>query len=602
MAIMQSLRAESFNASLANALVVLAALFQNVCCLPASASRRGLLFLILLLPGVVLVPRHPSVVSWGSRLSQTVATPDMHPIEKLAANGQEQFSYLLTRQSNTLGKAVAEYVRRYRRNPPRNFDKWFKIAKREDYVLFDEFDTIMETLEPFWSLSAAELRSRVNAALEDPRIIRFNISNSMVMFDHEGWAPWMAEQVQSWLPPEWRLQLPDMTFAVNILDEPRVLAPFDILSRSLHPSETSDSEEAAHLREWSNRQHAQMDFLQVGRQRAWQEMASACSLDSPARNYHPLQGEDRGLEFIVNATNSLDVCMQPSLHKMHGFFSSPDSLDITHTLVPIFSQGKPSIFNDILFPSPYYAGRMDKEEYVEEEDPDWTLKSDTLYWSGATTGGYATMTNWKTLHRQRLILALKAQPSNLVTVLNETSPGQWDPRIFPSSDLQPLFNLKIVGTAQCDPEACEAERSAFNILPFNEGEENPNRDPLNLTYQTKYALDLDGNGFSGRYYRLLKSRSAVVKQTIFKEWHDGHLVPWVHYIPLSMDGTELPEIMRFLIQDRRGRKLGEKIARESRSWANITLRKIDLQLAFLRLLLEYGRLMSDERDTLYYEV
>ena len=102
-------------------------------------------------------------------------------------------------------------------------------------------------------------------------------------------------------------------------------------------------------------------------------------------------------------------------------------------------------------------------------------------------------------------------------------------------------------------------------------------------------------------YRLLKSRSAVIKQTIFKEWHDGHLVPWVHYIPLSMDADELPEMMRFLVQDHRGRALGERIARQSRSWANITLRKIDLRLAFLRLLLEYGRLMSDDRDTLYYE-
>ena len=603
MAIGQSLRATSFNASLAGALVALAGIFQIVFFLPPSALRRKYLYLIMLLPGVVVVQRHPSITPLRSRLSQTLATPDPHPIEKLAADGLAQFSHLLLRsQSNTLRKAVAEYICRYKRNPPPNFDKWFEIAEREDYVLFDEFDTMMEALEPFWGLSAADLRSRLDVAFEDPHLIRFNISNAVVLFDHEGWAPWMAAQVQSWLPPEWRLLLPDMTFAVNVFDEPRVLAPFETLRRVMHHgSASSDSEGTVQTPQESARAQAEVDFVKVGRQSAWQEMASACSADSPARSNDNLEGEDQGLHFVANATHSLNACQKISLHKRHGFFSSPDSLDITHSLVPIFSQCKPSIFNDIPYPSPYYAGRMDKEEYVEEEDPGWTSKNDTLYWSGSATGGYATMSNWRTLHRQHLLLSLESHPSNLVTLLNETSPGRWDRYSVPTSEIQSLFNLKMVAIAQCEPEACEAERSAFDVIPFNDGEENPNRDPLNVTYQAKYVLDIDGNGFSGRYYRLLKSRSAVIKQTIFKEWHDGHLVPWVHYIPLSMEAHELPEIMRFLIEDPRGRKIGERIARESRSWANITLRKIDLQLAFLRLLLEYGRLMSDQRDNLYYE-
>jgi Glycosyl transferase family 90 len=602
MAVGQSLRATSFNSSIASALVALAALVHGVISLPQSASRRKLLFLILLLPGVAMVHRHTSVSHWSSRLSSTLAQPNLHPIEKLAATGQAQFSHLLTSQSNTLKKAVAEYTRRYKRSPPPNFDKWFEIAQREEYVLFDEFDTIMETLEPFWGISAADLRRKVDAAFEDPRLIRFNVSNAIINFDHEGWAPWIAEQVQSWLPPEWRLMLANMTFAVNILDEPRVVTPFDALSRALHQAGLNKGfEPALGPGDQDSTKAVAVDFLKVGRQKAWQAIASACSVESPARSDDNVEKGHRPLEFIANATDSLDVCTRPSLHKTHGFLSSPDSLDITHSLVPIFSQGKPSIFNDILFPSPYYAGNMDQEEYVDAEDPDWTRKLDTLYWTGASTGGYGTLTNWRTLHRQRLVLSLSSQPKKFVTTLNETSPGQWDPHMVRTSDLQSLFHLKMTGTAQCEPAACEAERTAFHILPFDGEEENPNKDPSNFAYLDRYALDIDGNGFSGRYYRLLKSRSAVIKQTIFKEWHDGHLVPWVHYIPLSMDADELPEIMRFLTQDKRGRDLGERIARESRSWANITLRKIDLQLAFLRLLLEYGRLMSDERDTLNYE-
>ena len=593
----------SFDAGVAGALVALAALWQNVMFLPSLVACRKLLFLLLLLPSSVMLHRHTSVPSWGARLSQSFAARDLHPIERLAVAGQTHFSKLLRSQSNTLGQAVAEYVRRYNRSPPLNFDKWFVMAEREEYVLLDEFDTMMETLEPFWGISPSELRTRVDAAFEDPRLIRFNISNGIVGFDHEGWAPWIGKQMQSWLTPDWSLLLPNMTFAVNVLDEPRVLTPYDNLREAMQQAGMKrQSKDKSDVAEEQISKRAKVDFLKFGRDEAWQAMASACSLESPARTDSSVEAGCRNLEFIANATDALDVCMRPDLHKIHGFLSSPDSLDITHSLVPLFSQGKPSLFNDILFPSPYYAGKMDQEEYVKEEDPDWTEKSETLYWSGATTGGYATLENWQSLHRQRLLLSLKSQPSSLITLLNETSPGQWHSYITPLSDMQSIFSLKMVGTAQCEPEACEAERTAFNILRFDSEEQNPNKDPINSTYHSKYALDMDGNGFSGRYYRLLKSRSAVVKQTIFKEWHDGHLVPWVHYIPLSMCTDELPEIMRFLTHDQRGRRIGERIARESRSWANITLRKIDLQLAFLRLLLEYGRVMSDDRDTQNYAV
>lgn len=599
----RSLHADSFNGAATSALVALAAVWQCVIHLPSFAAYRKSLFLLLLLPGIAMIHRYSSVASWDAQLFQTTARPDLHPIEKLAAAGQAQSSHLLTTQSITLKQAATEYLRRYGRYPPPGFDKWFVIAKREEYVLFDEFDTVMETLKPFWGIPARELRCRVDAAFEDSRLIRFNISNANIAFDNEGWAPWMGVQVQSWLPPEWRLILPNMTFAVNVLDEPRVLAPFDTLSNALHRADMSRPlEHKSENLEVRPSKGAEVGFLRVDRRNAWEALTSACIVETTGRNNSSLQAQRRATEFVANTTDQLDVCLHPGLHETHGFLSSPDSLHITHSLVPLFSQGKPSIFSDVLFPSPYYAGKMDQEEYVKEEDPDWNKKSDTLYWSGATTGGYATMENWETLHRQRLLLSLtSSRPTSLVTLLNETSPGQWDPYLAPMSDLRPLFKLKMTDTVQCEVEACDVERIAFNIIPFDVEEENPNKESINVTYQSRYALDMDGNGFSGRYYRLLKSKSAVIKQTIFKEWHDGHLVPWVHYIPLSMDAEELPEMMRFLTQDRRGRQLGKRIARESRSWANITLRKIDLQLAFLRLLLEYGRLMSDDRDTLNYK-
>jgi len=125
------------------------------------------------------------------------------------------------------------------------------------------------------------------------------------------------------------------------------------------------------------------------------------------------------------------------------------------------------------------------------------------------------------------------------------------------------------------------------------GRQNPNLDPLAAAYGAKYVLDLDGNAFSGRFYRLLWSRSAVVKQTVLREWHDGRLVPWLHFIPLSPGADELAEVIRYLTEEERGKVIGESIARQGTAWAQRTLRMVDLELTMLRLLMEYGRLVSE---------
>lgn len=47
-----------------------------------------------------------------------------HPIHALIQNATEKWNNLVARQSKTLPEAVAEYKRRYNRNPPKGFDDW----------------------------------------------------------------------------------------------------------------------------------------------------------------------------------------------------------------------------------------------------------------------------------------------------------------------------------------------------------------------------------------------------------------------------------------------------------------------------------------------
>lgn len=49
---------------------------------------------------------------------------ERHPILELIENAERKWDALVKKQSKTLKEAVAEYKRRYKRNPPRGFDKW----------------------------------------------------------------------------------------------------------------------------------------------------------------------------------------------------------------------------------------------------------------------------------------------------------------------------------------------------------------------------------------------------------------------------------------------------------------------------------------------
>lgn len=109
-------------------------------------------------------------------------------------------------------------------------------------------------------------------------------------------------------------------------------------------------------------------------------------------------------------------------------------------------------------------------------------------------------------------------------------------------------------------------------------------------------MDIDGNAFTERFYRLLKSNSTVFKMTMFHEWHDDRLVPWVHYVPISLEMKELPETLRFLADTERGREIAREIAEQGSTWAKKVLRAEDLRLAMWRILLEYGRLYDGKRD------
>lgn len=85
-----------------------------------------------------------------------------HPIPRLMAEAESKFRNLLSSQSSTLAQAVAEYKKRFNRDPPKGFDEWWKFIQDNDVLMVDEYNAITEDLEPFWDLPPTEFRLRAS--------------------------------------------------------------------------------------------------------------------------------------------------------------------------------------------------------------------------------------------------------------------------------------------------------------------------------------------------------------------------------------------------------------------------------------------------------
>ena len=518
-----------------------------------------------------------SAISGSSQLN------NLHPIDYLVMQNRARFASMSAKQSQTIQEAVVEYRRRYGREPPLGFDKWFKAARDHAFVLPDEFDTFMQSLEPFHSVHPSILQQRLQKAIEilpseRRSIIEFK-SGKMTASEV------VAELATRLMSETWVDILPyNMTIMINRWDEAMVNVPFNEVNRAFHDAKNTSYNNLDVDPSSVN----PLTFIDTSKQDGWAATASACSFSSPSRQDQcPEQELSSPLKFIENTTTAMDVCQNCGILRMHGLLLSPVNM-LANDLVPIWSGSKPLHFQDLLYPQAYYMGvRSLYDEYL---DSHWNDKDNKFYWVGHSNGGFATNGTWRHLQRQRLVLKTNHGNTDPVQYLVESIPGKWEPRFSTMAEVSDLFVTRIpaIYGFECDDETCAQEEEVFQV-----NADSP-LDSIEASYAHKFVMDIDGNSYSGRYYRLLQSKSVVVKSTIVKEWHDDRLIPWVHFVPLSLGYTELPEMARFLATTERGLQLSEVIARESTEWHNKALRDVNLQLAWLRMLLEYGRLMQPE--------
>ena len=597
------------------AIVAVIGILHALTTLPSLRSGRNYLLLLILLPSWSLLRQ--------THANLTTAT-GLHPIETLVNEAKVNFAHVVERQSKTLYEAVAEYKRRYKRYPPPNFDIWYNMATKNNVIpLIDEFDTLMRPFETFWGIPPSLIRERLESAFDihTRRVHRFEIRDHRWLANstNTGRYAYVGEEMGTWLKPEHLVLLPNMTWGHNFWDEPRVYAPHDAVQQAkantLQPLAKSQQVLGAEDQQTttSGPSGAEVNWLKLEHRNAWEAMNLACPIDSPARSPPASSSSSGGPSsgspsFITDLAAHLDFCSNPELAKSHGFVLAPAAFDMTHTLFPLFSSCAPSIANDIVIPPAYTGLRFTDGvyEYDPAGDIAWQNKQASVYWKGSSTGGWATEDNWWKLHRQRLSLKFtEAEDSNANVTLLRQQPGglmgteQWIPYEAPLSSMAHKFDIHFAGELvlcsflekeKQDPKSggCYEEKQHLKMGELGTTEE---------AWTYKYNLDIDGNGYSGRFLRLLMSNSAPIKMTVFREWISDWIVPWVHYFPAKQDHefSDLPEMMNFLTSER-GDVVGKDVAEMGQKWTNKVISKEALRLWFLRLLMEYGRVTNDDRD------
>ncbi|KAF9813401.1 hypothetical protein IEO21_05635 [Rhodonia placenta] len=551
------------------------------------------------------------------------------------AEAEAKFRNILSRQSKSLEEAVAEYQRRYGRSPPQGFEDWWQFAKDNDVVMIDEYDSIAEDLAPFWPLSGAELRQRAALAGHLPSVdlvrirdgkasavnIKDGLSGSDVSARSRGFLR-MIEKFQD--------KLPDLDFPINAMAEGRILVPWE---QHASPNFTVQAGTDAMQAELSG-QYAP-DWRGEGN--VWEAYRRTCEPGSPARRLFSsfrasstnrtsqLTARTQEFVFASDVSGNYSFCVNPWAHYNQGhFFSDWRTIAV---LFPVFSPAKAPGYSDIRIPSHYYYGQTRRYTYgydpvnlelkeVDHMETSWEQKKDKIFWRGASTGGGSSPPGFAAQYQRHRLVRMASDTSNTNrTIVFADPPGSTNyiyaevPVARLNDDIMDVAFVKVVDWYNF-PGGLDALIRAHR---FDDGGVN-----LGDHWRNKYIVDIDGMGYSGRFFSFMESDSAVVKSTVYREFFDEWIQPWLHYIPLSQSYQEIYNIHAFfsgatpstlqavnstalevsplerhtIDGDRRLRR----IARAGKQWKRTIGRRVDMEAYVYRLCLEYARLFADDRD------
>lgn len=183
-------------------------------------------------------------------------------------------------------------------------------------------------------------------------------------------------------------------------------------------------------------------------------------------------------------------------------------------------------------PDHVFLSTQDYSKFRDEAEKqwiDWSKRKPCAFWRGSSSGGGIRVNNWQSNHRIKLC--------NLALECNEPE----------------FLDAKITNITGTSDELLKKTISKAGIFS--------KRVPQIEFIKYKYVIDIDGNvnSWPGLFTKLLTGSCVLKVDSPYYQWYYDRLEPWVNYIPIKRDLSDLVEKINWCREhDSEVNKIGER--------------------------------------------
>lgn len=442
--------------------------------------------------------------------------------------------------------------------------------------LIDEFDLIEKNLKMYRAFSPKSFRGRVEHAKKTLDVSwGIRVHNGEVTSEGQLWDHARAFGVID-LTKRFRQHLPNMLIWYNGHDGARIAVAWE---------ERARLEALVDAGEYEQGDQPPYDPQERGPFPHWGYpifCPPESAVRAPGFDYGWASMESTGLEMpelptgavgtvVEDFKRSLDLCESPHYRHFHCTTSWVYQHHPT-PLMPLFTPGVQHSMGDI------YGLIVEQLDFEQRHDPTWEERVfPALHWRGQTSGPlWDSHGPWRSTQRARLHLLSHTEAGERTVALADEDDNVVT-KTIDNFKLNPIFlDTGMVGPAvQCVKEdgTCDEMDRVFQGYD--------KRVSFDRASLYKYQLDVDGNSWSGRFRRLMSSNAAVVKATVFQEFWTDWCMPWLHFIPIQIDYSDMWDVMGFFRGGVDGKgahdDLGNEIAQAGKEWVRDYYRYEDFE-------------------------
>jgi hypothetical protein len=214
----------------------------------------------------------------------------------------------------------------------------------------------------------------------------------------------------------------------------------------------------------------------------------------------------------------------------------------------------------------WYYGKDNSTEWdaqfeKQEKNFNWESKINKAVWRGAATGLPESFPNWQDLPRANLVKMSLNYPD--------------------------LLDAGFKGASQ----RSKVEQNEMESMGYMKKRMN-----MDDFQKYKAVIDIDGNSWSSRFVRLLCMNSVVLKvQPSRIDYFYSELKPWVHYLPVHANMSNLIDVVRVAVSEDEETKLHmQSIVKNANHWCKQKVIVQSMTLDMTWIMISYIEILRKE--------